>query len=232
MLGMDTIGKRARAARKFAGMTQTQAAKASGVLQSDISKIERGDTERSTGLIALARAYGVDPTWLDSGDGFLDGQVVPAAGSANRSELGSQHNIEPGPPTRGLVPLISWVQAGNWNPAENPLESGNAERWLPCIAAHGPMTFVLRVKGDSMTAPHGNSRTYPEGSLIYVDPEKRSPMNGDRIIARLSGSDDVTFKVYKYEDGRQWLQPLNPTHEPIREPFYVIGTIIGKWEDG
>jgi SOS-response transcriptional repressor LexA len=41
----------------------------------------------------------------------------------------------------------------------------------------------------------------------------------------------VTFKAYKEEDGRRWLQPLNPTHQPIREPFKVLGTIIGKWED-
>jgi SOS-response transcriptional repressor LexA len=41
----------------------------------------------------------------------------------------------------------------------------------------------------------------------------------------------VTFKVYKEEDGRRWLQPLNAAHEPIRDEFRVIGTVIGKWED-
>lgn len=227
MLVMDTIGKRARAARKYAGMTQTQAADASGVKQSDISKIERGDTERSTGLIALARAYGVDPTWLDSGNGAIDGDIVPAG-----SKLLLSSNTEPGPDVRGMVPLISWVRAGAWNPPCDRIEPGEAERWMPCIAPHSKGTFVLRVKGDSMTSPHGNTRSYPEGSFIFVDPERRNPMNGDRIIALLVGADEVTFKVYKSEDGRQWLQPLNPTHEPIRERFTVLGTIIGKWEDG
>ena len=33
------------------------------------------------------------------------------------------------------------------------------------------------------------------------------------------------------EDGRRWLQPLNAAHEPMREPFHVLGTVIGKWED-
>lgn len=95
--------------------------------------------------------------------------------------------------------------------------------------AHSKGSYVLRVKGDSMTAPYG--RTYPQGSLIFVDPEKRSPTNGDRIIAKLEGEDEVTFKIYKNEDGRQWLQPLNPSHEPIRQPFRVLGTVIGKWEE-
>lgn len=55
---------------------------------------------------------------------------------------------------------------------------------------------------------------------------------GDRVVACLLDANEVTFKVYKNEDGRQWLQPLNPTHEPIREPFRVLGTVLGKWEDG
>ncbi len=80
-----------------------------------------------------------------------------------------------------------------------------------------------------MTAPHG--RTYPEGCIIYVDPEQLNPENGMRVIAKLAGTDEVTFKVYKREDNRVWLQPLNPSHLPIREAFRVLGTVIGKWED-
>jgi hypothetical protein len=98
-------------------------------------------------------------------------------------------------------------------------------------APHSPSTFALRVKGDSMTAPYG--RSYPDGCIIYVDPERRSPKNGDRIVACLDGDDDeVTFKIYKNEDGRQWLLPLNPQHPPLFERFKVIGTVLGKWEDG
>lgn len=81
-----------------------------------------------------------------------------------------------------------------------------------------------------MTAAHG--RSYPEGSVIFVDPALRSPVNGQRIIAKLESGDgdqNVTFKVYKEEDNRRWLEPLNPTHEPIREPFSVLGTVIGMF---
>lgn len=129
----------------------------------------------------------------------------------------------------GEVPLISWVQAGNWHEAADAHQPGDVETYLPVHRRHGSNTYALRVRGDSMTAPHGKS--YPEGCYIIVDPDKRAPNNGDRVIARIKGADEVTFKVYKNEDGRQWLQPLNPAHLPIREPFTVLGTIIGKWED-
>lgn len=229
---MNSIAARAVAARKYAKMTQKQAEAASGVKQSDISKIERGDTERPAGLLALARAYHVDPNWLDTGDGIAPwDQGVLQPGELAIRFRGSPKNTEPGPDNRGNVPLISWVQAGTWNTAEDPFLPGEAERWVPCLASHSASSFALRVRGDSMTAPHGNMKTYPEGSIIFVDPERRSPANGERIIAKLEGTDEVTFKVFKEEDGRMWLAPLNPTHEPIRQPFHVLGTVIGKWED-
>jgi SOS-response transcriptional repressor LexA len=138
-------------------------------------------------------------------------------------------NTTAAPDIQGGVPLISWVQAGSWNEAADPLQLGEAEAWVVSIKATSPRAYALRVRGDSMTAPHGKS--YPEGSIIIVEPERKAPINGERIIAKLDGSAEVTFKVYKEEDGRRWLQPLNPTHEPIRQPFRVLGTVIGKWEE-
>lgn len=142
-------------------------------------------------------------------------------------------NIEPiSTQHTGKVPLISWVQAGAWCEAADPFVVGDAEMWLDCPVFHSEFTYALRVRGDSMTAPSGSQRSYPDGCIVYVDPLKRDVINGDRIIACMLDTQDVTFKVYKNEDSRQWLMPLNPLHEPIRDPFRVLGKIIGKWEDG
>lgn len=196
-------------------MTQAELAAASGVAPSYISRNLKEAGEKNAKVIGetTARKY---ERGARKPEGWLDGLS----------------NVEQAGDIKGLVPLISWVQAGNWEPAHDPLQPGEAEQWMPCIASHSKSTYALRVRGDSMTAPHGNTRTYPEGCIIFVDPERRSPINGDRIIARQEGEEHATFKVYKNEDGRQWLQPLNPGHEPMRQPFTVLGTIIGKWEDG
>ncbi len=138
-------------------------------------------------------------------------------------------NTSSGPDLRGSVPLISWITAGSWNGAHDPFPAGEAEQWLECPVKHSERTYALRVRGDSMTAAYG--RSYPEGCVVFVDPTKKSPVNGARIIAKLDGTDEVTFKVFKQEDGRIWLAPLNPSHEPIRDEFKVLGTVIGKWED-
>lgn len=138
-------------------------------------------------------------------------------------------NTEPGPAIREGIPLISWIQAGSWAEAVEPYHHGDIKTFVPSLKPTSTRAFALRVRGDSMTSPYG--RSYPEGSIIIVEPDRRMPVNGERIIAKLEGSNEVTFKVYKEEDARRWLQPLNPSHEPIREPFKVLGTVVGTWID-
>ena len=213
------FGQRLKTARKAAKMTQADLAKKVGIGQSTIAELEKSGNG-SSHVPVMAAVLGCSALWLATGEGQMN------------TPVGAGSNVEPGPDIRGKVPLISWVQAGTWCEACTPVDVSEVERWLDCPVPHSKSTFVLRVRGDSMTAPSGNARTYPEGCFIFVDPERRSPVNGDRIVACMAGSNEVTFKVFKDEDGRRWLQPLNPSHEPIREPFKVLGTVIGKWEDG
>jgi SOS-response transcriptional repressor LexA len=235
---METIAARAKAARKYAKLTQRQAEAASGVKQSSISKIERGDTSRTMSLLALARVYGADPNWLDTGDGpapWDEIQHRPARGNANEtSGVYRVAHIPPtgpsfAPGTPDTLPLIAWERAADWEKTDRP--SATAERWIPCIAHHSLQSYALRVHGDSMTSPSGQLKSYPAESIIFVDTQLKTPEDGERVIARLDDSGEVTFKVFKQQDGRRWLLPLNPKHEPIRTAFTVLGTVIGKWED-
>lgn len=215
------LADRLLAAMAHSGLSQAELARACGVKPPSVNGWLSGRSKflRGENLLKAASALGVNQQWLATGEGKMVSTT-------------HQSNVEPGPDTKGKVPLVSWVRAGTWCEASTPLDFSEVERWLDCPVKHSPSTFVLRVRGDSMTAPSGNGRTYPEGCLIFVDPELRNPVNGERVVACLLGANEVTFKVFKDEDGRRWLQPLNPTHEPIREPFKILGTVIGKWEDG
>lgn len=202
------VHERIRKGREKLQLTVEQFAERIGVSRGSVQQWEKGDTAPNRSRQPkVAELLGLSVAELMSSD-------------SNVVEIERQF---------GVVPLISWVQAGDWMEAADPLQPGDAERWLPCPVKHGERAYALRVRGDSMTSLYG--RTYPEGCIIFVDPGRLSPVNGDRIIAKLSGTDEVTFKVYKDEDGRRWLQPLNPNHQPIREAFKVLGTVIGKWED-
>lgn len=216
-----SLSDRLTLAMNRAGITQAELARLCGVKPPSVNGWLSGKSKflRGENLLQAANALKVNQQWLATGEGPM-------------TTLGKQSNVESGPDLRSKVPLVSWVQAGEWCEAVQTTHVTEAERWMDCPVAHSNQTFALRVRGDSMTAPSGAARTYPEGCFIFVDPERRNPVNGDRVVACLLDAHEVTFKIYKNEDGRQWLQPLNPTHEPIREPFKVLGTVLGKWEDG
>jgi SOS-response transcriptional repressor LexA len=141
----------------------------------------------------------------------------------------STSNTSPAPDIKGSVPLISWVQAGSWHEVVDFADRSDDIPYLPCPKNHGVHSYALRVRGDSMTAPYG--KTYPEGCIIFVDPQILIPSSGDRIIAKIAGESEVTFKVFMQEGDKIWLKPLNPQHPIITDKFIVIGKVIGKWED-
>jgi transcriptional regulator with XRE-family HTH domain len=64
-----TFGKRLRAARLHAKLTQDQLGDLAECGQGVISKIERGDQDTSTYTVMFARICGVSPDWLYDGTG-------------------------------------------------------------------------------------------------------------------------------------------------------------------
>jgi len=138
-----------------------------------------------------------------------------------------ESNIIP-TPSGGLIPLISFVQAGDWAECIDNFAPGDAEDWLPCPSKHSPSTFAVHVKGDSMTAPHG--RTYPEGCIIFVDPEQEARA-GDRVIAKLTDVNEATFKVLIEDNGMTFLKPLNPQYHTmqINGNCKIVGKVIGSY---
>jgi SOS-response transcriptional repressor LexA len=219
---MKTLAERMKAALDEAGAIPADLARACDVTAASVSNWLSGETKSLKSATAM-RAAGflrVNQAWLTEGRGPMK------PGSDANDHLHA--NVHPGPDIKGCVPLISWVQAGVWNEAIDIYEPGYAEQWLPVLKNGSPHVYALRVQGDSMTAPHG--KTYPEGTIIIVDPDLRTPSSGQRVIAKLAGSNAVTFKVYIEEDGRRWLKPLNLQHQPIYDEFRVLGTVTAKYE--
>ncbi|WP_332404509.1 LexA family protein [Vibrio metschnikovii] len=124
------------------------------------------------------------------------------------------------------VPILSWVQAGAFCNSETQVLPHDCEMIL-CPNEHASSrTFALRVVGDSMTAPYG--RTYPEGTVIFVDPEKVAEPHM-RVIAKTDQG--YTFKqLEENELGQRYLKPLNPHHQPIFDGgIDICGVVIGSY---
>ncbi len=66
---IDSLAGRLRAARQARGLTQEALAERSDMKQPDVSKLEKGLMQQTTGIARLAAALGVSPAWLELGIG-------------------------------------------------------------------------------------------------------------------------------------------------------------------
>lgn len=220
---MKTIANRLKEAREAAGLTQPELAAKAGVSSGTIGNIESGTRKNPRELLAIAKAVGVRPEWLK------DGKLPQHESGSLASYEGG--NVSEGPSIRGLVPLLTSVQAGVWAEISGSFQKTDALDWLPCPVKHGPKTFCLVVEGESMRNP-GSRPSYEPGDIIFVDPD-RWHKPGDRVVARLDDQETATFKQYMEEDGRKMLKALNPDWKPryidINGNASICGVVVGKW---
>jgi len=210
-------------------ISQADVARAAGVKPPSANGWFSGASKsmKAAPATAVAALYGVDAHWLATGEGAMR----PANTSTVLKVSGPAADRVEAMASMGAVPLISWVQAGCWADVADPFQPGDADEWLPCPVAHGPNTYAVRVRGESMFNPTGRP-SYADGDIIFVDPS-REAKHGDRVIVHLDDQAEATFKQLLIEDGRKLLKALNPEwaprYIPINGNATVKGVVIGKW---
>ncbi|WP_409078047.1 LexA family protein [Pseudomonas sp. SZMC_28357] len=207
--------ERIKAARRHAGLTQAQLAKAVGIDQASISDLERGRSQRSSYNASIAKACGVSAIWIESGTGPM---VTSDAEQSNIKDVVQLEMLY-------RYPVISWVSAGSWEEAVQPYPDGFSDKYeISDYDSKGP-AFWLEVKGDSMTAPNGTS--VPEGMMILVDTEA-DVQPGKLVIAKLPASNEATFKKLVEDGGIRYLKPLNPAYKMVEcdEHCRIIGVAV------
>lgn len=215
---MKTLAERIKAARQHAQLTQKALAQQVGVEQPVISQLETGKNLQSAHLPKIAHACGVSAIWLSEALGPM---LPERATSAPQSNVASTEQ----PTLTFRYPVISWVAAGAWAEAVEPFPPGFSDRYeLSEYDAKGT-AFWLEVKGDSMTAPVGQS--IAEGTLILVDTEADA-QHGKLVIAKLADSNEATFKKLVEDGGRRYLKPLNPAYptEMCAGDCRIIGVVV------
>jgi SOS-response transcriptional repressor LexA len=189
--------------------------------------------DSAAGIQALT---GFSAVWIATGKGpkrsmqhmeqFLEAiEIDPITGEAMFPKGGNVVAAN----SRKAVPLISWVKAGGWGEVEDEFQPGEAEDWIDAYETQpGESSFALRVTGDSMTSPYPGDLSFPEGTIIIVDPA-RAAHAGDYVVAKDVGTQTATFKRLAHDAGRWYLKPLNPTYPSIEidDPaIRVIGRVI------
>lgn len=206
---METLAQRVQFARERIDISRSDLARKIGVTPQAIHNLEKGITKtlKANTLLNLSQAFGVRAAWLESGQ-------EPMLSQSNTDEL---------PTNLRRVPLISWVQAGNWTQLSDPYLPGQAEHFEETTRAVSKNSYALEVRGDSMEP------RFPEGCIIIVDPD-RAALPGSFVVVRLEDVQEVTFKQLVQDAGVQYLRPLNDRYPmlQINGKATICGVVVEK----
>ncbi len=188
---------------------------------------ERGRAGKLRSMLRDAPSIVAVRKWL-SGENLPEvkrlGEISQIIGKSVQWMLtGEDGNVEEFSDQVGLVPILSWVQAGAFcSNGDIPLPEEVDER-IPSPVRVGGRAYAVRVKGDSMVSRDGG-RSYPEGTVLIVDPDVH-PDAGKRVVARIG--DETTFKELVRDAGQWYLKPLNPQYRmiPVTEEVIICGVV-------
>lgn len=198
------------------GWSEGELSRRSGVTQPTIHRIIAGESKspKRDNVERIAKALRVPAEWLWTGGARPD--LVDETGSNVEATVQPHRSFS--------YPEISWVQAGTPEEAIEPSNVAACPRHASDVWA-GDNGFWLRVVGASMTGSSGNS--FPEGFLILVAPDIE-PHPGQYVVARMTDTNEATFKQLVRDAGELFLKPLNPSYptKPMDDAWEIVGTVV------
>lgn len=203
-----SFATRVRERRLELNLTQEMLAELSELSQASLQKIESGKSATSKKISNIAAALNCTPEYLQYG-----------------VTIDENSNISLLPTYKNNLPLLGWVQAGNWTDIDS-IDTTDMQYYL-CPVNCSKSSFVLEVQGSSME-PRFNP-----GDQIFVDPEAQV-QNLSLVIAQLDEESKATFKQLIIDGNKKYLKAINPDWPEkfieIKGNCTIIGKVIYKGE--
>lgn len=206
----QTLGDRIRSRRKELKLTQKDLATAlKGVSHVAISQWESNTTKpNAENILDLSTVLQCEISWLLRGNG--ESNVVPASIGMTK------------------IPLISYIQAGQWTGIDGFRETCGDDEYILTDLDVSDDAFALEIKGDSMTPD------FIEGDVVIIDPNE--PPHAGEFVAAINGNYEATFKKYRPlgevdNFGREHFEliALNPDYpklSTLKQEIRIIGTMV------
>lgn len=203
---MSDLGARIRKVLAEKHITQSQLARLVGVKQQTISYICSPDSPATTSRYAtkIAQALGVNPAWLQHGEGD---QFDPMVRIELEGVLLSVVRV----PLLAPSDVLPFLKSGGNN---------KNKKVMMTDSQIGEGSFAVEIEGDSM-AP-----LFKHGDRVVVDPTLAAEP-GDFVVAEIGGA--VTFRKFRQRDAKHFeLVPLNndwPTVSSEHSTINLLGVM-------
>lgn len=187
------MGARLKQLRTSVHMSQGELALATGLEQSTISRIERGEIE----LVSPAAK-----------------KISAALGISLVGLLGVAHNVSPAPLGTRRLPVLDYVQAAKRARGQVGPQDLTMKRFAVTDLSQSANSYALNIEGDSMEPE------FDAGDLVVIDPDVPY-QPGDYVVA-VGTEGKATFGKYKAtgvnSEGADTFEivPLNPYYAPLR----------------
>lgn len=218
---MASWSSRIKSRMKELGMTQEMLASKMGITRGAVTHyLAERRVPPLRQFQKLAAVLKCDPAWLQFG----------TAGASKQSIKKLATKAEKLEPAQSRIPIFSWEQVSDFiNPTK--INHTEVKEYLSNFFTDKKHWYTLRILGDSMTAPLGNSKSFHEGDIVIVDPDKTA-VHGSYVIALLPKSKEATFKQYVIDGGVRYLKPLNPQYPitKIDNSTHICGVVVGCWD--
>lgn len=218
---MKTLAERLTWAIANAGITKADLSRACGVTRGGVTHWFNGGTQKLEGenLMNAAKATGVNPIWLATGQG-------------ERLERKPTATVTDISPKRNQVPLLDWDDKSLCSGIIPDLTRLEQKEMLPSPKPLGPNAFALTLVENVMVGHIFSGKNFSPNSYIYIDPDH--PLrDGCPVIAKLRGQNALCGRTYAIEGGKTYLIPMNPQlpAEEMTPNDQILGVIVGYWAD-
>lgn len=217
--------------RKVSLSSQTRLAEQTGLSQSTIGRILRGEVNPSAAALqTIASKFDVDVgDLLLPTENFFE-KHASAIEKAQTQTLNWLQRFSESI-NKGEVPLLTWRQAVQTiEEAGSSLEPNEPLPVVVCPVPHRLDTFALEVQSLNMLNP-SSSISFQEGDRIFVD-RQGQVRNRALVVVRIAGQEEAQLRQLLVEGDRKFLQHLNPSWPdritPLTEHDAIIGIVIAK----
>lgn len=222
---LDTLAKRVKFMRSERGLTQAQLGEMIGADQSVIGNLERRDGKSSSYTEALARALGVNLSWLISGSGDKQVENENKHDIEHNDDKQSDYVVIGGKSDYALVDVpykdLKASCGGGYVNLEHPEQKGMIAFTVEFLRENdlpvdGKGLLLMHACGDSM------GYTIPHGTLMLVNTNENEYNNfiSDKIYVFNADGESICKRAFKNLDGTVTL--VSDNADKVRYPDQIV----------